>query len=326
MKKHIFSLGATALVSMGIAGMASADAETYKVQSGDTLYSISKKYNVSVKDLQAWNNLSSTIIYTNQTLHISSSADTHTASPTSSTSQNTYKVQSGDTLYRIAKSHGLSVEQLKQYNNLSSNIIYVNQVLTVNGASAVTAPADEKIEQPQQQAPTSTYKVKPGDTLWSIAQRHGISVSTLQQLNGLSANTIYINQTLKVNGSVAPAPAAPEVSNPVSSKPQTPNPSENQEVKKEFQVVATAYTAFCTGCSGITKTGIDLRANPNQKVIAVDPSLIPLGSRVYVDGYGEAIAGDTGGAIKGNRIDVFIPSQSDAMKWGRKTVTVKVLN
>lgn len=326
MKKHIFSLGATALVSMGIAGMASADAETYKVQSGDTLYSISKKYNVSVKDLQAWNNLSSTIIYTNQTLHISSSADTHTASPTSSTSQNTYKVQSGDTLYRIAKSHGLSVEQLKQYNNLSSNIIYVNQVLTVNGASAVTAPPDEKIEKPQQQAPTSTYKVKPGDTLWSIAQRHGISVSTLQQLNGLSANTIYINQTLKVNGSVAPAPAAPEVSNPVSSKPQTPNPSENQEVKKEFQVVATAYTAFCTGCSGITKTGIDLRANPNQKVIAVDPSIIPLGSRVYVDGYGEAIAGDTGGAIKGNRIDVFIPSQSDAMKWGRKTVTVKVLN
>ncbi|WP_210608247.1 LysM peptidoglycan-binding and 3D domain-containing protein [Priestia flexa] len=323
MKKHIFSLGATALVSMGIAGMASADAETYKVQSGDTLYSISKKYNVSVKDLQAWNNLSSTIIYANQTLHISSSSDTNTASPSPSTSQNTYKVQSGDTLYHIAKSHGLSVEQLKQYNNLSSNVIYVNQVLTVNGSSAVTAPADEKIEQP---APVSTYKVKPGDTLWSIAQRHGISVSRLQELNGLSANTIYINQVLKVNGSVAPAPAAPEVSNPVSSKPQTPAPSENQEVKKEFQVVATAYTAFCTGCSGITKTGIDLRANPNQKVIAVDPSVIPLGSRVYVEGYGEAIAGDTGGAIKGNRIDVFIPSQSEAMKWGRKTVTVKILN
>ena len=53
--------------------------------------------------------------------------------------------------------------------------------------------------------------------------------------------------------------------------------------------------------------------------------MIPLGTKVWVEGYGEAIAADTGGAIKGNKIDIFMPEKSDAINWGRKTVTVKVL-
>lgn len=99
----------------------------------------------------------------------------------------------------------------------------------------------------------------------------------------------------------------------------------SEEQGKTMTVEATAYTAYCNGCSGVTYTGIDLRANPNQKVIAVDPNVIPLGSKVYVEGYGEAVAGDIGGAIKGNRIDVFIPSKSDAYEWGRRTVEITIL-
>jgi 3D (Asp-Asp-Asp) domain-containing protein len=95
---------------------------------------------------------------------------------------------------------------------------------------------------------------------------------------------------------------------------------------KTITVSATAYTAFCNGCSGITATGINLRANPGLKVIAVDPRVIPLGSKVHVEGYGYAIAGDTGGAIKGNKIDLFMPSRSNALNFGRKTVSVKILN
>lgn len=91
-------------------------------------------------------------------------------------------------------------------------------------------------------------------------------------------------------------------------------------------VTATAYTANDGGISGITATGVNLNKNPNAKVIAVDPSVIPLGSKVYVEGYGEAIAADTGGAIKGNKIDVHVPSKSQAQNWGVKSVKVKVLN
>ncbi|KAA0941000.1 DUF348 domain-containing protein [Sporosarcina sp. ANT_H38] len=95
---------------------------------------------------------------------------------------------------------------------------------------------------------------------------------------------------------------------------------------KEFYVTATAYTAYCNGCSGITRTGINLRANPNLKVIAVDPSLIPLGSKVWVEGYGYAVAGDTGGAIKGKKIDLHVPTEKDAYKFGRRQVKIKIID
>ncbi|MFF2797826.1 ubiquitin-like domain-containing protein [Lysinibacillus xylanilyticus] len=95
---------------------------------------------------------------------------------------------------------------------------------------------------------------------------------------------------------------------------------------KEFYVTATAYTPNCTGCSGISATGINLKSNSGLKVIAVDPSVIKLGSKVWVEGYGTAIAGDTGGAIKGNRIDILVQSESQASNWGVRKVRIKVLN
>ncbi|WP_251554302.1 G5 and 3D domain-containing protein [Neobacillus muris] len=93
----------------------------------------------------------------------------------------------------------------------------------------------------------------------------------------------------------------------------------------ELYVSATAYTANCNGCSGRTATGLNLRANPNMKVIAVDPSVIPLGSKVFVEGYGYAVAADTGGAIKGYKIDVFVPSNAEAYRWGRRNVKITIL-
>ncbi|EAE6401471.1 DUF348 domain-containing protein [Listeria monocytogenes] len=90
---------------------------------------------------------------------------------------------------------------------------------------------------------------------------------------------------------------------------------------KTYKMESTAYSG-----GGTTAYGINLSANPGLKVIAVDPRIIPLGSKVWVEGYGEAIAGDTGGAIKGNIVDVYFPNESQCYSWGRKMVTVKVLN
>ncbi|MGE7093879.1 ubiquitin-like domain-containing protein [Lysinibacillus sp. NPDC048646] len=94
---------------------------------------------------------------------------------------------------------------------------------------------------------------------------------------------------------------------------------------KEFYVTATAYTPYCKGCSGTSATGINLRSDSGLKVIAVDPSVIKLGSKVWVEGYGTAIAGDTGGSIKGNKIDILVQSDAQARNWGRKKVRIKVL-
>ncbi|CRK80159.1 3D domain-containing protein [Neobacillus massiliamazoniensis] len=93
---------------------------------------------------------------------------------------------------------------------------------------------------------------------------------------------------------------------------------------QEFYVTATAYSWEDGGI--ITRLGYNIKDNPNMKLIAVDPSVIPLGKKVWVEGYGVAIAGDTGGAIVGNRIDVLMPSTAASNAWGRKTVKVVVLN
>ncbi|MEK5037840.1 3D domain-containing protein [Sporosarcina sp. FSL K6-3457] len=164
-------------------------------------------------------------------------------------------------------------------------------------------------------APT-TYTVKSGDTLSAIAKKHNVSVSNLKSWNNLKSNTIHPKQTLKV---VAEKKA---VSKAVA---KTPSRSDSDKVVKEFTVSASAFTANCNGCSGITATGINLKSNPDMKVIAVDSSVIKLGTKVHVEGYGYAIAGDTGGSIKGNKIDVFFPTKAEAYKWGRKDVKIKIL-
>ncbi|SDI53474.1 3D (Asp-Asp-Asp) domain-containing protein [Natribacillus halophilus] len=93
-----------------------------------------------------------------------------------------------------------------------------------------------------------------------------------------------------------------------------------------FTMEATAYTADCDGCSGVTATGKDLNNDRNANVVAVDPNVIPLGSTVHVEGYGEAVAADTGGAINGEKIDLHVPTQDEAMNFGRQDVEVTVLD
>ncbi len=85
-----------------------------------------------------------------------------------------------------------------------------------------------------------------------------------------------------------------------------------------MEMIATAYTASCAGCSGMTAIG----RRAGHGIVAVDPRVIPLGTRLFIPGYGLAVAGDTGGAIHGNRIDLGFNSLRDALLFGRRPVTV----
>lgn len=160
-------------------------------------------------------------------------------------------------------------------------------------------------------ASSPTYTVKKGDNLYRISLAHNTTIANIKSWNNLSSNIIHPNQRLKVSAT--------------SQASTTPSRTASNKVTKEFIATATAYTANCNGCSGITKTGINLKKNAHLKVIAVDPNVIPLGTKVHVEGYGYAVAGDIGSAIKGNKIDVFIPTKNEAYKWGRKQVKVQVL-
>ncbi len=150
-----------------------------------------------------------------------------------------------------------------------------------------------------------------------------------KQLTAVGTKVVVasVSRGVKSNAK-APTPkaVAPKTASTKAPAPQQASVKASAPAGRTLMVSATAYTASCTGCSGITATGINLIANPGLKVIAVDPNVIPLGSKVYVEGYGYAIAGDTGGAIKGNKIDLFMANRSAALAFGRQQVKVTVLN
>jgi len=267
-----------------------------------------------------------------------------TGTAAASVSAADYQVKPGDTLWNIAQTNNTTVDSLIKNNGLKGTIIYPNQTLSVDGNA-------------QASANQTSYKVKAGDTLGKIASANGTSVASLKQWNNLASDLIIAGQTLYLEAghvqsqpaaqpaqtqstpqaqqSVKPAAQAPaQEAKPAAQAPaQQAKPAAKPQVQqtgnaqgKKITVSSTAYTADCAGCSGVTATGMDLKNNRGAKVIAVDPSVIPLGSKVYVPGYGTAIAADTGGAIQGNRIDVHVASKGEAYNWGRRTVTVTVIN
>jgi 3D (Asp-Asp-Asp) domain-containing protein len=188
--------------------------------------------------------------------------------------------------------------------------------------------------------------IQKGDTLWDLSREYNTTVKSIMEENNLVDDLIFPDHTLEISpiknltiteGNTLTQPVQGEEQSEnnsveatnlaVSEKPAPENETVAEEpAGKEITVAATAYTANCQGCSGITKTGVNLNANPDQKVIAVDPAVIPLGTKVHVEGYGYATAEDIGGGINGHEIDVFIPKQSDALDWGRKQVKVTIID
>jgi 3D (Asp-Asp-Asp) domain-containing protein/LysM repeat protein len=215
----------------------------------------------------------------------------------------TVTVKDGDTLSELSSVHNTSVTEIKKLNNLTSDVIKPGKIL--------------KLKQ------RKIYTVKQGDTIWGIAKDYKVSVKQVKKWNKLSSSIIRPGKKLLIYNTTTLSKNKKDTSVNTRTKLKAQAPKKSTKV---ITVKATAYTASCTGCTGITKTGFNLKANPNKKIIAVDPTVIPLGSKVYVEGYGKAIAADIGGAIKGKRIDVFIPTKKAAIKFGVKRLKVTILN
>ena len=178
---------------------------TYTVQAGDTLYSIARRSGMSLNTLLSINGLSqSSVIRPGQTLSVSGNASQATATQVSyqsagSTSGNgTYTVKAGDTLYRIAYNHGISLTTLLSINGLSeTSTIRPGQQLAVSGSAKTTTTTSAKTVSYSTGA--STHTVQAGDTLFRIAKNNGLTLSELRALNGLTSNTIRVGQVLKVS-------------------------------------------------------------------------------------------------------------------------------
>ena len=153
----------------------------YIVQSGDSLWSISKRFGISVDKLKDINNLSSNLLSIGQKLLIKDTSSSEDIGVY-------YTVKAGDTLYGIAKEYNLSVDELKKMNDLTSNNLSIGQKLLISGTGEEIINGSDY----------DTYIVKSGDNLYAIARRYGISVDGLKKINNLSSNLLSIGQKLLV--------------------------------------------------------------------------------------------------------------------------------
>ena len=186
--------------------------QTYTVKAGDTLWGISQRYGISVTQIQSLNKLKSDVIYIGQKLVLSGNSSNNntnskpsTTTPTTSVTpakpngtNTTIKVKSGDTLWALANRYKTSVAQLKTWNRLSSDTIYIGQNLIVGSSSTSTTPVNNK---PAQNTPTnqsSIHKVVKGDTLWALSQKSGSPIASIKAWNHLSSDTILIGQYLRI--------------------------------------------------------------------------------------------------------------------------------
>ena len=154
--------------------------DIYVVKKGDTLYSISKKLNISINTLKALNKLNTNEIYVGQQLILSNDKNTE--------EYDIYTVKKGDSLWSISKKYDISVKELIELNNLNNLTLQINQKLKVPKTIIIEPEEND----------TEIYIVEKNDTLWSISRKFNISVNELKELNNLTNNLLSIGQELKI--------------------------------------------------------------------------------------------------------------------------------
>ncbi|WP_460781813.1 LysM peptidoglycan-binding domain-containing protein [Microbacterium shaanxiense] len=226
---------------------ATTNPTNYTVQDGDTVFSIAQRFGLRTVDVLTWNGLGwRSVIYPGQTLRVTAPASAPApaapapAAPVSTST--THTVVAGDTIFAIAQKHGTSVASIFAANGLSSaSVIYPGQTITISAAPAA-APAQTTAPAAVTPKPSgATHTVVAGDTVFAIAQKHGVSVSTIYAANGLSAaSIIYPGQSIAISAPAPAATTAPAASAPartaVLNAPQAENAAMIIRIGRELGV------------------------------------------------------------------------------------------
>jgi peptidoglycan DL-endopeptidase LytE len=277
-KKTLVTVAATAVLSSTF--IAEAAASTYKVQSGDSLWSIALEHDTSVTQLKSLNKLQSDLIFPNQVLKVGTvqGDDTDSNSKTEQTvsqrPSKTYTIKSGDTLIGIANKHSITLAELKKWNDISSHLIYPGEKLVVAaGGESIKEEKPSPTVSPSAPSGNSTYTVNSGDTLSHISIRTGLSVAEIKKLNGLTSHMIFVGQELKVGKYQSAPPERPNEQVSDNSKDQssfnTSNLIEIASAQLGKPYVWGGSTTAGFDCSGFiyyafNKTGLKLTRTSSE--------------------------------------------------------------
>ena len=165
----------------------------YSVKKGDTLYSIGKRYNVSVDDIKKLNYLTNNNLYIGQVLRI---PEMYTKPEDMYVPEYiNYTVKKGDTLYSIAKQYDTDINTIMQDNGLTSNVLSIGQNLKLRSSSM---GVEECFGEGYSTIPTTQYVVKKGDSLYQIAKKYNTTVDAIMKKNNLTNNLLSIGQILYI--------------------------------------------------------------------------------------------------------------------------------
>ncbi|SES90014.1 peptidoglycan endopeptidase LytE [Oceanobacillus limi] len=261
-KKLFMSVTATAFIASALLGAEEAEAATYKVKSGDSLWVIAQKHNMTVSQLKSMNNLSSDIIFPNQTLETETKSETtkkttndaKIKTETTKSETSTYTVKSGDTLSGIASKYKISLSDLMKWNNMDSTLIYPGNKLVIRKSTNTEQKTNNSTENKssnkttEKVSSTTVYTVKSGDTLSRIASQHQVKVNQIKSWNNLKSDMIYIGQKLNIGGEPSP--------NNSNSKDEKPAKALDYDVDK---LINTANNQLGAGYAwgGTTPSGFD---------------------------------------------------------------------
>nr|WP_153734981.1 peptidoglycan endopeptidase [Aquibacillus halophilus] len=268
----MLSITAGAVIASSL-GVSVAEAATYKVQKGDSLWLIAQKHQTSVDNLRTINSLSSATIFPNQMLKIV--LEPAPSKPTVKPEQipkatATYTVKSGDSLSKIAAAHKTSISNLIEWNKLSSTLIYPGDVFTVTkpGSSTTTSesnkqapPVKNSDSKPETNTPkpttsTTTYKVKSGDSLWKISNNLNVTIANLKKWNKLTTDVIQIGQVLQLEKTPVEKIEQPKTPTKVEPPTEQVDYDITKLIDEANQLLGTAYlfggSSLNTGfdCSG----------------------------------------------------------------------------
>lgn len=293
-KKTVLSVTAGAFIASSLVGAQGADASSYKVKSGDNLWSVAEKNNTNVAHLKKVNHLDSDLIFPKQVIKVDgkdSSSKSSTSNESSSLnkakapkSSSTYKVESGDTLSQIAADHDTTVDKLMKNNNLDSSTIFPGDKIKVDGSSSSSSSSsndssssdsdndsDSSSSSSESSSSSSSYTVESGDTLGKVANKENVSVSDLKEWNNISGHLIYPGDKLSLKESNSSSSSSDDDSSSDSNSDSDSNNEEtssssNEDTESDNDKSSSTDSESKENVSAPAENGTDVVSKANSQV------------------------------------------------------------